>query len=182
MKNDYLSHILDMKLNYKKWDNTMLKNFIVMLAAFMTLSVSSQDSIQAQSRATMKNDFGIELLGKAALYSFSYQRMVNSKLGLQAGIAGVGGAGSGIGLFPIGAKFYFLSGNASPFLAGGIVGTTAKIETGPNDLKGSSSYGYVGPGFEFRSPTGFLFRGSLYALFAGQSFLAWPGLHIGYAW
>ena len=159
----------------------MPKNSIVILAALMTLSVFSQDSIQAQTRTELKNDSGIELLGKAVIYSFSYQRMINSKLGLQVGVSGLGGSGGGIAFFPVGAKFYFLSGKASPFLAGGIVGTTTEIDTGPDGLEDSDAYDYVGPGFKFRSSTDFLFRGSLDALVAGGAFFAWPGMHIGYA-
>lgn len=159
----------------------MLRNYSVILVAFMTLSVFSQDSIQAQTRTELKNDFGIELLGKAALYSFSYQRMVSSKLGLQAGLSYLGGSGGGISFVPVGAKFYFLNGRASPFLAGGFVATTTEISSGPDALEDSQTYAYAGPGFEVRSSTGFVVRGTLYALAADGAFIAWPGLHIGYA-
>ena len=159
----------------------MLRNYIVILVAFVTLSVFSQDSIQAQTRTELKNDFGIELLGKSILYSFSYQRMVGSRLGLQAGISYLGGSGGGISFLPFGAKFYFLNGKASPFLAAGLVGTTAKIDVGPGSLEDSSSYAYIGPGFEVRSSGGFVVRGTLYALAADGAFLAWPGLSFGYA-
>jgi hypothetical protein len=36
-------------------------------------------------------------------------------------------------------------------------------------------------GFEFRSPGGFLFRGTAYSLIAGGGWFIWPGLSVGYA-
>ncbi len=55
-------------------------------------SVLSKNSVLAQSRTTLRDDFGIELLGKAAIYSFSYQRMVTPSVGLHAGFAALGGS------------------------------------------------------------------------------------------
>ncbi len=54
----------------------MLRTTVVALITFIGLSTFAHKSVHAQSRTTLKNDFGIELLGKAAIYSFSYQRMV----------------------------------------------------------------------------------------------------------
>jgi hypothetical protein len=145
----------------------------VLLLSLMFASVA-----QAQTRESLPNDFGAELLGKAALYSFDYQRMVTPGLGLQAGFAAIGSSDDVVVFFPVGAKLYVLNKNASPFVTGGIVLLTGSIDSGPVE---SATYGFAGVGFEFRSPGGFLFRGTMYGLFAGGEFLIWPGIGIGYA-
>ncbi len=133
---------------------------------------------QAQTRASLPNDFGAGLLGKAALYSFNYQRMVTTGLGLQAGVGVIGASGDVVMFLPVGAKLYVLNKNASPFVTGGIVLLTGSVDSGPIE---SATYGFGGVGFEFRSPGGFLFRTTMYGLFAGGEFYIWPGIGIGYA-
>ena len=158
----------------------MSKKTVILCTVLMLFSVFSKNSAQAQSRTTLRNDFGIELLGKAALYSFSYQHMVTSAVGLQASLAALGGsaADATIVFIPLGGKFYFVPKDGSPFLTGGIVVLTGSSDSGPIE---SATYGYAGLGFEFRSTAGFLFRGTAYGLIAGGEFFIWPGLHIGYA-
>jgi hypothetical protein len=163
----------------------MFKKFFVASAAILLLGVFSQSPALGQSRLKLPNDFGIELLGKSLLYTFSYQRVVGQTLGLEAGISALGGGGSGssstIVFIPLGAKLYFVPKNGSPFIAGGITVVTASVDSGPFSDSESTSYGHAGLGFEFRSPGGFLFRGTAYGLFSGGSFFIWPGLHVGYA-
>lgn len=132
------------------------------------------------SRESLRSDFGIELLGKAAIYSFSYQYMVMPQFGLQAGLSALGGSATegAVVFVPLGAKLYFIPKNGSPFVTGGVVVLTGTADSGPID---SATYGYAGFGFEYRSIGGFLFRGTAYGLIAGGEFFIWPGLHIGYA-
>lgn len=155
----------------------MSKKIIILYTTFILFSVVSMNTAQAQSRTTLRNDFGIELLGKGALYSFSYQRMVTPSLGLQASLAVLGGSDAAVIFFPLGGKLYFVPKDGSPFITGGIVILTGISNSGPID---SATYGYAGLGFEFRSKGGLLFRGTAYGLFAGGEFFIWPGLHIGY--
>ena len=158
----------------------MSRKIVIVFTTLMLFSVFSKNSVLAQSRTTLRNDFGIELLGKALIYSFSYQRMVTPRVGLQAGFGVLGGSAvdGTVALFPVSAKFYFLSGNGSPFVTGGIVGVTADVDSGPVE---SATYGHAGLGFEIRSDSGFVFRGAAYTLIAEGEFLIWPGLHFGYA-
>ena len=142
------------------------------------LSLMFASFAQAQTRDSLPNDFGAELLGKAALYSFDYQRMVTPGLGLQVGFAAIGSSDAVVAFLPVGAKAYLLNKNASPFVTGGIVLLTGSVDSGPVE---SATYGFGGVGFEFRSPGGFLFRTTMYGLFAGGEFLFWPGIGIGYA-
>ncbi len=156
----------------------MSKKIIILGTTFIVFSVVSINTVQAQSRTTLRNDFGIELLGKALLYSFSYQRMVTPALGLQAGLAALGTTGTAVVILPLGGKLYFVPKNGSPFITGGIVILTGTVDSGPVE---SDTFGYAGLGFEYRSRSGFLFRGTAYSLFAGGEFFIWPGLHVGYA-
>ena len=159
----------------------MPKNTVISLVTFIGLSTFAHESVHAQSRTLLKNDFGIEFLGKAAIYSFSYQRMVTPKVGLEVGLSALGGSGASVAFIPVGARYYMISKNHSPFLTAGVVGLTGTIDTGPDNISGWTKYGYVGPGFEFRSQGGFLFRATGYMLFAGDGYFFWPGLNVGYA-
>jgi hypothetical protein len=137
------------------------------------------------TRVTHRNDVSIELLGKAALYSFGYQRMVTPALGLEVGIGAIGGGSASenttVVFFPLGAKLYVIPKDGSLFLAGGMVVVSASVESGPFNDEAADTYGYAGLGFEFRSTGGFLFRGAAYGLFAGGSYFIWPGVTLGYA-
>lgn len=151
---------------------------IILCMTLALFSLGSINTAQAQSRTSLPNDFGIELLGKGAIYSFSYQRMVTPSLGLQASLAVLGGSDAAIVFIPLGGKLYFVPKDGSPFLTGGIVILTGSGDSGPIE---GGAYGYAGLGFEFRSKGGLLFRGTAYGLFTGEGFIIWPGLHIGYA-
>ena len=157
----------------------MSKKTVILCTTLMLFSVFSKNSAQAQSRAELRNDVGLELLGKGVYYSFSYQRMVTPSVGLQAGLAAWNGVfNPTVVIIPLGGKFYFVPKDASPFLTGGVVVATGSFDPGPIE---TGTFGYVGFGFEYRSTGGFLFRGTAYGLFADGEFVIWPGLHIGYA-
>ena len=158
----------------------MTKKTVLLCTTLMLFSVFPKNSAQAQSRAELRNDVGLELAGKGALYSFSYQRMVTPSVGLQAGLAAWGGSAlnNTVVLVPLGGKLYFVPKDGSPFLTGGVVVATGFFNSGPID---SETFGYAGFGFEYRSTAGFLFRGTAYGLFFDGEFVIWPGFHIGYA-
>ena len=157
-------------------------------AAILLCVAASQSQAQGAAkplvRATMRNDVGIELLGKAVVYSFTYQRMVSNALGLEAGLGILGGGGSSTSsslLFvPVSAKFYLIPKDGTLYLTGGAVLVSASTTSGPFDTA-TDFYGAAGLGFEFRSAGGFLFRGTAYGLFAGGNYFIWPGLSFGYA-
>jgi len=144
-----------------------------------------ENNLLAGSRKDVPNEVNIELGGKCLLYSFSYQRMLTEPFGLEVGVSVLGGGSSGgsssILFFTGGGKLYFLQGNASPYIGAGFVALTASTGSGPFSSSASESYGYVSPGFEYRSEGGFLFRGSVYALIANGGFFIWPGLTLGIA-
>ena len=161
----------------------MIKEIRILALIIIFLMVSFQSSTIAQSRTELPNDFGIELLGKAALYSFSYQHMFGNHFGLEAGLSALGGGSSGdntlIFFVPLGARLYIAPKNGSPFATGGFVVLTGSTDSGPLDK--TETYGYAGFGFEFRSMGGFVFRGTAYGLIIDEGFFIWPGLYVGYA-
>ncbi len=159
-------------------------------AALLLCAPVSQGQAQGAAkplvRATMRNDVGIELLGKALIYSFSYQRMVGPSLGLEAGLGALGGSGgssssTAILFVPVSAKVYLIPRDGTLYLTGGAVLATASTSSGPFDNSATNFYGQAGLGFEFRSSGGFLFRGTAYGLFGGGGYFIWPGLTVGYA-
>ena len=157
--------------------------------AILLCAIVSQGQAQGAGkplvRATMRNDVGIELLGKALAYSFYYQRMVGNSIGLEVAMGALGGGASSssstILFIPVGARFYLIPKDGTLFLTAGTVLATASTSSGPFDNSATDFYGNAGLGFEFRSPGGFLFRGTAYGLFANGSYFIWPGLTIGYA-
>lgn len=155
------------------------------LLAFALVSAAPAQNPSTLARATMKNDVGIELLGKALLYSFNYQRMMGSSLGLEVGLGALGGGGSAsdatVLFVPAGVKFYVIPKDGSIYLTGGGVFVTGFVDSGPFTDGASDAYGYAGLGFEFRSPGGFLFRGTAYSLIGGGGWFIWPALSVGYA-
>ena len=163
----------------------MARFAIVLVVSVLFVSLLFPVSTSAQSRADLPNAFGIELLGRSALYSFIYQRNIGNPLAIEAGFSALGGGGSEdatlIMFIPIGGKLYFVPKNGSPFIAGGINIVTATMDSGPFGDDNTDSFFYLGLGFEYRSPAGFLFSGTAYGLVAGGTVFIWPGLHVGYA-
>lgn len=159
---------------------------IILALLFLTtgffLPVSS---VIAGSRNEVPNEFDLELAGKCLLYSFSYQRMIVEPFGLELGLSMLGGGSSSsstsIFFYTVGGKVYFIQKNASPYIGAGYVGVSASTSSGPFSDSGSTGYGYVSPGFEFRSEGGFLMRGGVYVLMASGGTFVWPGLTIGVA-
>ncbi len=132
------------------------------------------------SKAELKNDVTIEILGRCLLYSFSYQRTLSEHFGVELGASLLGGSGGSVAFLTAGARAYALASNASPCIGGGIVVVTSATSAGPGGGI-STSYGYIGPGFEYRSSSGFLFRGTVYFLIREDGFFVWPGLQVGIA-
>lgn len=159
---------------------------IICIATMLTAGLFfPENSTFAGSRNEAPNEVDLELAGKCLLYSFSYQRMVAEPFGLELGVSMIGGSSSGsstsIVFFTVGGKVYFIQKNASPYIGAGFVALSATTSSGPFGDSGSGNYGYVTPGFEFRSEGGFLVRGGVYMLFTSGGSFVWPGLTVGVA-
>jgi hypothetical protein len=149
---------------------------------------AAQTDADRPVRQALPNDFGIELLGRSLLYSFTYQYMVSPYIGLEAGFSALGGGsisddeGSTLLFGSGGGRLYMIPKDGSPFVTAGGVLASVSTDAGPfGDDESTGSYGYVGLGFEFRSRGGMLFRGTAYGLIAEGGFFIWPGLTVGYA-
>jgi hypothetical protein len=154
------------------------RNIIVVV--IIALIVLSTRSAAQGSKAELPNDVTIELLGRCLIYSFSYQRMVTEHFGIEAGASLLGGSNSSVAFMSGGCRLYASPRNASPFIGVGLVAATASTGSGPFSNDNSASYGYIGPGFEYRSSGGFLFRGTVYFL-VRDGFFVWPGVQLGVA-
>ncbi len=148
--------------------------FLIVVLGMSLLSLQSE----AQSRDSLRSDFGIELLGKGLIYTFSYQHMVTSNVGIHGSLEALGGSDALVVAIPVGANLYFVNKDGSPFVTAGLSLLTGSVDVGDVD---SALYGFGGLGFEYRSMSGFVFRGTAYALVYSGEFLIWPGLHVGYA-
>jgi hypothetical protein len=159
----------------------MMRKALVILAA--VLFVSSV-ALTAQVRTTKPNDVSFELGGKCALYSLAYQRAIGTNFALTADVSMLGATGGGdtVSAFFIGggARFYLLKKDATPYISGGFMYVTADTDAGPFDGEGGF-YGYVSPGFEYRSSGGFVFRGGIYIIIVSGEAIVWPGLSLGYS-
>jgi hypothetical protein len=108
--------------------------------------------------------------------------MIAKPSGVEIGVSVLGGGVdedvTSVVFFSAGGKFYFIPKNASPYIGGSFVALSASSSSGPFSSHSSSSYGFIGPGFEYCSQGGFVVRGSVYALLAGGGFFVWPGVAI----
>lgn len=158
---------------------------VAMVVCATVPQLHAQGAPAGITRATMRNSVGIELLGKAAVYSFTYQRMVSAPVGLDVGLGVLGGSSAGdnttLIFIPVGATLYLIPKDGSLFVTGGGVILTGSVDSGPFSDSATDTYGYAGLGFEFRSAGGFTFRGTAYGLFGSGGYFIWPGLSIGYA-
>ena len=149
---------------------------------FILLIIFS-NNLSSQIRSKLPNDVGMELAGKSLIYSFSGQYTISNRIGLSGGISLFGMSEEGdnnlVIFVPMGARFYFLKKNASPYFTSGIV----LLNLAPMLLlfKSEEKYNYFGLGFEYRADSGILVRGTLYCLQNENYFLIWPGIHVGFA-
>lgn len=158
-----------------------MTRFRSMAAVLLVSSVAFTTVSPAQSsKVLLPNDFTLELLGKCLLYSMSYQRTITPHFGIELGGSLLGGSSASVAFFSAGPRLYASEHNASPCLSGGFVFVSGSTGSGPFDNSTSASYGYIGPGFEYRSDGGFIFRGTVYFLIR-DGFFVWPGLQIGVA-
>src|SRR5512136_2178225 len=133
----------------------MLRKSIVLLAIALLVSATA---LTAQTRTSKPNDISMELGGKCLLYSLNYHRALGSNFGLTVGASYIGATGEEtVGVFFLsgGLRVYLLKKDTSPYLEGGLVWASAATTAGPGTTTASTTWGYVSPGFEFRSVGGF---------------------------
>ncbi len=142
------------------------------------------------------NFIGMELAGRGIAYSLNYDRALNSKFSIGAGLTyyqmNILGIGVDLGLVPLYGNYYFTSGQTHrAFLTAGATILYVKAEwplnslTPNNELIGSYSqaegtgvYPNAGIGYEFRSKSGFTVRASAYAQYFYE-LKPWGGVTAG---
>lgn len=154
----------------------------VLVLALVCLAVPAWADLDGPSHP---NAVGVEALGRGGAYSIFYDRMATDSLAIGVAFAvGTGGSiGTSSGAFtiPLYMNFYLSGADSRPFISGG-----ATLSTGPLSLSsvstrtGTEVYGNVGFGYEYRGPTGFLFRVTPY-VFIGPTIAPWVGISFGYA-
>jgi hypothetical protein len=157
------------------------KSLFVLVIGILAIS----GTLAAQARVEKPNDFTIELGGKCLLYSLNFNRTIGPSFSLTAGASYFGGSdeegSAGVFFLSGGARAYLINKDASPYLEGGIVWLSAGTDAGPfGEDSASGVYFYASPGFEFRSVSGFTFRGGVNFLIK-SGFFVWPGIHLGIA-
>jgi len=157
------------------------RSLVVLVLGVLLSSVA----LSAQTRMEKPNDFTLGLGGQCLLYNLAYQRNLSPNFALDIGVSYLGAGASldeSVSVFFLsgGARFYLLKKNTSPYLSGGVVWISADTDAGPFDGEGNL-YGYISPGFEYRSSGGFVFRGGVYFLIIEGSFAVWPGISLGVA-
>lgn len=156
----------------------------------VTLSIGAAGPVAGQAavggldsvRTMLPSDVSLELLGRAFVYAFSYQRMLTPMVGLEGSFAGLGSGSGALVLGGVGARYYFVKRNASPFVTAGAMLASTATSGSSGSRNASKSYVYTGLGVEFRAPDGLVFRGTVYGMvLGGGHFWVWPGLSMGFA-
>jgi hypothetical protein len=148
------------------------------------------------TRATVSDALGVEVLGRGLLWGVTYDRAVNDDMaaGFGFGTVGTKNRASGVDtntpayILPVYFNYYFLQEQGAPFVTGGanVVLNNSEVKTykaGLSTLEFSSApvIPTLGFGYENRSETGFMVRGTAYALI-GDNVAPWFGFYFGYVW
>jgi hypothetical protein len=126
------------------------------------------------------NFVGVELLGRAGIYSANYERSLNSRIALGSGLA-----------------YWHLDGNtfiAPMYVSATPIGTTHSLylATGvtfglsnenllgsPTNYRGGK-FGTVTGGYQFRSREGLIIRPTANFVYGSWGHIIWPGVTIGH--
>ncbi|MEW6055446.1 MAG: hypothetical protein AB1540_02440 [Bdellovibrionota bacterium] len=129
------------------------------------------------------NAFSIEALGRAALYSFNYDRSVSESVGVGLGMsywgASAGNIKASVLILPVYTNVYFSPHSSRGFLTGGLDLVFASAKVDDYAFSGSGALAVLGGGYEYRGDGGFLFRAAPYIL-VGSQVQIWGGLSFGF--
>lgn len=167
--------------------NKPLKNTAPVTSTVEPETEVSPHSVGSSVAELRPNAVVLELLGKAGLYSFAYDRMLTNMFAVGAGLsyfsASSGGADASIFVIPLYGSVYFFEGNSRFFITGGfdIISVSGR-SSGDITFSGSGVAPFIAPGFEYRADSGFVFRATLpYILLGKFNDSIWFGLSFGYA-
>ncbi|MCC7440229.1 MAG: hypothetical protein IT285_01265 [Bdellovibrionales bacterium] len=144
------------------------------------------------TRVTNPNTLGVEGLGKAALYSVFFDRVLNDDLAAGVGFGTVtlsyGSTDISSTIIPMYVNYYFTQDGGSLFLTAGAdivmmdgeASGDAESSLGGFSFSESGVMPVAGLGYESRGDSGFLFRVTGYALFSTKVY-PWIGFSFGYS-
>jgi hypothetical protein len=128
-----------------------------------------------------KNLVGIELLGRAGLYSVNYERWTTFRVGLGAGLEyWYFGRDQHTFIAPLYISSNPIGDRHSLYLSAGatVLFSNATLFSNSRDYS-SGALGTISGGYQFRSRGGFLIRPTVNYIFDGTRGVVWPGVTIG---
>ena len=147
---------------------------------FLIILLSLNRPAEAQSSTGDPNLIGVELLGRAGIYSVNYERLIARGAGLGAGFAYWGGSTDHAVLVPLYASWTPIGQTHSLYLGTGatVVVTNVTLFGGsrPYDAGG---IGHATVGYQFRSRSGLVIRPAANYFFGEGGGVLWPGIMIG---
>lgn len=168
--------------------------FITLLFGSASASAAVGGPLSAHTRVTNPSAVYVEMLGRAMLYSFGFDQVVNDDIAVGVGLGTVStnfhdtdrDTGETATFIPAYMNYYFQQKAGSPFVTGGVTmilnhASTKGTDTSTGSLQipSSSVMPTFGGGYENRGDNGFLFRVTGY-LIAGKTLTPWIGFTFGY--
>lgn len=167
-----------------------VKTLSMLLPLMMILLISQAWNANAQTiEQERPNLLGIELAGRAGLYSLNYERVVLPRIGIGVGFAShtlVGGffsyTKSTSNIVPLYVSWTPIGNKHSLYLSGGAtvaITTRTRLTTNVTSHHGGA-IGTATFGYQYRSTRGFLIRPTINTLFDRSEGILWPGLTLGF--
>ena len=151
--------------------------FLCLIVIAAPLTAFGQTGDVPLMRAVRPNLVGGELGGRAILYSLNYERFVTPKVGIGAGLMGIGVSEGGVFLIPLYVSFTPIGNVHSLYLSGGYtIAGAAADEWGTVE---STGFGTAAIGYLYHSEGGFYVKPTITLLFIEDNFLALPGIALG---
>lgn len=150
---------------------------ICLILALAPVTAYGQASDATSIHMQRPNLVGGELGGRGILYTINYERFMSPKIGVGAGLMGIGTPEGGVFLIPLYVSFTPVGNVHNLYLSGGytIAGASAD-EWGTTK---SSGFGTAAIGYLYHSENGFWVRPTISLLFIADNFLALPGVALG---
>ena len=146
---------------------------LIRSAVATTLLLAMVSPADAQPvRRSQPNVAGVELLGRALIYSVNYERYVKERLGIGVGIAvwDSTGEGSSAAVVPLYVSLNPIGETHSLYIATGV--TVGAVE----DDTSARAFGTATVGYQYRSRSGFIIRPALNLLLGSDPSFVWPGI------
>ena len=132
------------------------------------------DSAQAQTVSQSEpNLIGVELLGRAFLYSVNYERNITQRFGIGVGMATWEIDNRLIGLFPMYLSVTPIGHKHRPYFTAGM---TLGMRASTFYDSPTAAVGIIGAGYEYSSDRGLVIRPTLHMMFDRQNRAFWPGI------